>query len=266
MNKLILFLCALPLALNAATLTMVPMQGGMAMPEISYSNSTQRVHVSMPVEIPQLTPLLVSNPADNFDPLDPWFQDLDPSREGESFSMRYGFTTSMGPTDPLPANTAYWIRKISSSPELHFYRYKSSAPKAWEPIFGTDGSTNQMFWNKMMFHPAVTAPPGTNNLSATFEVFLMDTLLTQEVANSSSGPLVFNFTNVNDGRPDLGLSLVFALNWSTNATNWVVESASSITATNWTAVTNVPALIDGSSAVLLNSSEAGKVYRMRRNP
>ena len=264
MKKLFGILCALPLALNAATLTMVPMQGGMAMPEVSYSNSTQRVHVSMPVDIPQLTPLLVSNAADNFDPLDPWFQVLDPSREGESFSRRYGFT--MGATDALPPNTAYWIRKLSASPELHFYRYSGSVPKAWQPIFGTDGSPSQQFWSQMMFHPAVTAPPGTNNLSATFEVFLMDTLITQEVANSSSGPLVFNFTNVNDGRPDLGLSLVFALNWSTNATNWVVESASSITATNWTAVTNVPALIDGSSAVLLNSSEAGKVYRMRRNP
>lgn len=264
MNKLILFLCALPLALNAATLTMVPMQGGMAMPEVSYSNSTQRVHVNMPVDIPQLTPLLISNPADSFDPGDPWYQDLDPSREGESFSRRYGFT--MGATDPLPPNTAYWIRKISASPELHFYRYSASAPKAWQPIFGTDGSPSLQFWNQTMFHPAITAPPGTNSLTATFEVFLMDTLLTQEVANSSSGPLVFNFTNVNDGRPSLGMGLVFALNWSTNATNWVVESAASITATNWTAVTNVPALIDGSSAVLLNSGEAGKVYRLRRNP
>lgn len=264
MKKLICVLCALPLAVKAATLTAVPMQGGMAMPVVSYSNSTQRVHVVMPGSIPQLTPLLISNPVDGFDPLDPWFQDLDPSREGESFSRRYGFT--MGATDTLPANTAYWIRKISGPPELHFYRYSASVPKAWEPIFGTDGAPNQLFWNQMMFHPAITAPPGTNSLTATFEVFLMDTLTTQEVANSSSGPLVFDFTNVNDGRPGLGMGLFFALNWSTNATNWVVESASSINATNWTAVTNVPTMIDGSSAVLLDSSEAGKVYRLRRNP
>ena len=236
----------------------------MAMPVVSYSNSTQRVHVTMPGSVPQLTPLLISNPADSFDPLDPWFHDLDPSREGASFSRRYGFT--MGPTEALPTNTAYWIRKIAGPPELQFYRYSASAPKAWEPIFGTDGAPSQMFWNQMMFHPAITAPAGTNGLSATFEVFLMDTLLTQEVANSSSGPLVFDFTNVNDGRPDLGLGLVFALNWSTNVTTWVVESAASITATNWTTVTNVPTMIDGRSAVLLDSSEAGKVYRLRRNP
>ena len=117
----------------------------------------------MPAEVPQLTPLMVSNPGDSFDPADPWFDALDPSRQGLSFSRRYGFVMDTM-TDPLPPNTAIWLRKVSGSPELGFYRYSGSAPKAWEPIFGTAGTTNALFWNGMMFHPGVTAPPGTRRV------------------------------------------------------------------------------------------------------
>lgn len=237
----------------------------MLMPAVSYSNSDARVHVNMPVEVPTLTPLLVSSPADNFDPADPWYGNLDPSQQGYAFSRRYGFNPAMV-SDSLPANTAYWIRKLSGSPELGFYRYNQNAPKAWEPIFGTAGSPAARYWNGMMFHPGVSAPAGTNSYTATFEVFLMDTNLNQEVANSSSGPLVFNFNNLPDGRPEMDLGMVFAITWSTNATNWVVESSSSLTSTNWLSVTNVPVKVDGQSAVILGIEEAGKFYRMRRSP
>lgn len=263
------FLCAVvgmgSLAVQAATISTVSMQGGMLMPAVTYSNSDGRVHVVMPAEVPTLTPLLVSNPADNFDPADPWYDNLDPSRQGYAFSRRYGFNPGMV-SDPLPANTVYWIRKLSGSPDLGFYRYNQSAPKAWEPIFGTAGSPNERYWNAMMFHPGVSAPSGTNAYTATFEIYLYDTNLNQEVANSSSGPLVFDFNNLPDGRPEVGMGLVFAVTWSTNATNWVVESASSLTSTNWTAVTNVPTVVDGQSAVILGTGAGGTYYRMRRSP
>ena len=58
-------------AANAAILTDIPMQGGMAMPMVSYHTDDGRMHVMMPAEIPQLTPVLVSNPNDSFDPGDP---------------------------------------------------------------------------------------------------------------------------------------------------------------------------------------------------
>jgi hypothetical protein len=66
-------------AVSAATLTNVPMQGGMAMPMVSYNATDGKIHVMMPMEVPALTPLLVSNPADNFNPADPWFDSVDPS-------------------------------------------------------------------------------------------------------------------------------------------------------------------------------------------
>jgi len=271
MNKTFLLsalVCALirPAAFST-TLTGVPMQGMMAMPEVAYDTNDARIHVMMPMDVPQLTPLLISNPADNFDPLDPWFSALDPSAQGLSFSRRYGFVISMMGTDPLPPGTQMWIRKLSGPADLKFYRYNGSAPKEFTPIFGTEGATNALYWNQMMFHPAVTAPPSTNPYAATFEVYLYDTVSEQDVPGSSSGPLVFNFTNVADGRPELSLAPKVFVAWpSGTASNWVLESAPSITATNWTGVTNIPVTVDGQPGVVLDSGATQQYFRMRYIP
>ena len=107
-NSLLLAVVALGSApaVRAAILTAVPMQGGMVMPMVSYHAADGRLHVMMPPETPQLTPLLVSHPGDGFDPADPWFDALDPGRQGQSFSRRYGFVMDTV-TDPLPA--ASWL-------------------------------------------------------------------------------------------------------------------------------------------------------------
>lgn len=251
---------------HATILTGVPMQGGMAMPMVSYNSADGRMHVMMPMEIPQLTPLLVSHSGDSFDPTDPWFDTLDPSREGASFSRRYGFVMDAG-SDPLPAGTQMWLRKLSGAADLKFYRYSASAPKALDPIFGTDGVTNARYWNGMMFHPVVTAPPGTNDYTATFEVYLIDTATGQEVANSSSGPLVFDWTNLPDGRPVLSLSLGMVVTWpSITTTNWVLESAGAVNATTWTTVTNAPVTVAGQSSVIVEGSATQQYFRMRYVP
>ena len=178
-GKFVAAVCAVSLTVaaisgRAATLTNVPFVGGMVMPMVSYHASDGMMHVMMPGTVPQLTPLMVSNPGDSFDPADPWFGALDPSAQGAAFSRRYGFVMD-GNTDLLPAGTQIWIRKLSGSPGLSAYRYQETAPKALQPIFGTDGVTNALYWNGMMFHPVFAAPPGTNSYSATFEVFLLDT-------------------------------------------------------------------------------------------
>jgi len=242
------------------------MQGGMLMPMVSYQVSDGRIHVMMPTEAPQLTPLLVSNPTDNFNPADPWFDTVDPSRLGDSFSRRYGFVMD-AMTDLLPVGTQMWIRKISGSAELKAYRYKDTAPKAWQPIFGTDGVTNALYWNGMMFHPAFTAPPGTNNLTATFEIYLLDANTGWEVPNSSSGPLVFDWTNVSDGRPALNLAQRIVVGWPSNTTtNWVLESASAANSTTWATVANAPVIVDGQPCVVLEGNATQQYFRMRYVP
>jgi hypothetical protein len=241
------------------------MQGGMVMPRISYHADHGHLHVMMPDEVPQLTPLLVSNPGDQFDPADPWFDALDPSRQGLSFSRRYGFVMDVN-TDPLPPQTAIWLRKISGSPELSFYRYSGSPPKLWEPIFGTAGTTNALYWNGMMFHPAVTAPPGTNALSATFEAYLVDTQTGAEIPGSSTGPFVLSFTNVPDGRPALELAQRILVFYPLDATNWVLEATDTLPGGVWSDVTNAPVTIGGRAAVVLEPGDPRRFFRMRLAP
>ena len=251
---------------TAATLTSVPMQGGMVMPMVSYNSGDGALHVMLAATVPQLTPLLVSNPGDSFDPGDPWYDSVDPSRQGQSFSRRFGFMMDMM-SDPLPANTQLWLRKLNGSAAVSAYRYQDTAPKAWEPIFGTAGTTNALRWNMVMFHPAFTAPCGTNSYSATFEAYLLDASTGTEVAGSSSGPFVFNWTNVPDGRPELTLASKIVLGWpSSTATNWVLESASSPTSATWSPVTNAPVMLEGQPAVVLEGSAAQNYFRMRYLP
>lgn len=250
---------------GAAILTSVPMQGGMVMPMVSYSAADGMVHVMMPSTVPQLTPLMVSNPGDSFDPADPWFGALDPSAQGKAFSRRYGFVMDAN-TDLLPAGTQIWIRKLSSSPELSAYRYQETAPKALQPIFGTEGTTNALYWSGMMFHPVFAAPPGTNAFTATFEAYLLDTGTGLAVPGSGSGPVVFNWTDVPDGLPGLNIGSRAVVFWPTSATNWVLEGTATLNSGVWTPVTNAPTPLEGQAAVVLDPRETRRFFRMRLAP
>jgi hypothetical protein len=241
------------------------MQGGMVMPMVSYHSSDGTMHVMMPATVPQLTPLLVSNPGDSFDPADPWFSALDPSAQGNAFSRRYGFKMDAS-TDLLPAGNQIWIRKLSGSAGLSAYRYQDTAPKALQLIFGTGGVTNALYWNGVMFHPLFAAPPGTNSYSATFEVYLLDTTTGQDVPGSSSGPLVFTWTDVLDGRPSLNIgvrTLGIVVFWPTATTNWALEGTDLLPGGTWTPVTNAPVALEGQSAVVLDPGETRKFFRMK---
>ena len=62
--------------------------------------------------------------------------------------------------------------------------------------------------------------------------------------------------------------LVITLNpvitWPAALANYQLQSRESLTATNWTAVTNVPALINGQHTVILDPAAAQKFYRLQR--
>lgn len=257
--------CLLPLAAQAATLTTVPMQGGMVMPMIRYDADLAKLEVMMPADIPQLTPLMVSNPEDQFDPAHPWFDDLDPSGSGLSFSRRYGFVMDID-SDPLPADTEIWLRKTSGPADLWVFRYSTSpSPGIWEPIFGTAGSPNALAWNRMMFHPAFAALPGTNGFNATFEAYLVDTQTGLEIPGAAAEPMPFQFTNVPDGRPEVMAGMGIVLDWEGGASNYVLEAATSLATGDWAEVTNPPVMMNGRYTVILPPADAGgKVFRARR--
>jgi hypothetical protein len=255
---------------HGATLTSVPMQGGMLMPDVWYHADTTNVTVdlSMMDGVAQLTPLQASNPNDSFHPGDPWFDSLDPSRQGLAFNLQYGF--AMDPdTDMLPDGQQLWIRDITNSPNLGIYNY-STTPKLWAPIFGTNGSTNATYWSGMMWMLAATAPPGTNNFSATFEVYVVDTTTGKEVPGSSSGPFILNWTDVPDGRSQLTIAAAatngLVLTWPASATNWTLVSTTDLTPANWTFVTNLPVASNGQAAVYLEGAAAQQFFTMLRNP
>lgn len=255
----------------AAVLTTVPMQGSMLMPEVWYHADTDSVTVDLSAihVTAQLTPLLVSNPLDSFNPADPWFDALDPSRQGLAFSRRYGFVMSVM-TDYLPYDRELWIRKLSGSPDLGIYDYSESLPKTWAPIFGTAGTTNATYWSGAMWHVGVTAPPGTNTYTATFEVYVVDTTSLLEVPGSSSGPFVLDWTDVPDGRPALDLTVPVPgqvrLSWPATATNWTPVCAPNPNASSWSTVTNEPVVLDDQRTVTLPASETSQFFRMRYTP
>jgi hypothetical protein len=249
----------------AAILTAVPMQGGMVMPMISYHAASGTVGVMLDPTIPQLTPLRISHSTDSFDPGDPWFDALDPSRQGLAFSRRYGFVMDTM-TDALPPGTALWIRKISGSPDLGFFRYRNTAPKAWEPIFGTAGSPDAWRWDGMMFHPGITAPPADTDLSATFEVYLADASTGAPIAGSGTGPFQLAFTRVPDGRPTLAIAQKLVLRWPTTQGRWILEASDNPTGSPWTPVGIEPVTLDGQPTVLLEASGTRKFYRLAPAP
>jgi len=251
---------------SATVLTQVPMQGTMVMPKLYYHASTGTLTVWVNPKVPQLTPLLVSHPGDYFDPADPWYDSLDPTRQGLAFSRRYGFVMD-GNSDTVPAGTAIWIRKLSSSPGLGAYRYGDVDPKEWEPIFGTAGSTNALEWDQVMFHPCFTAPSGTQAYTATFEAFLMDTATGTPLPGGSTGPFVLDWTTLPDGRPTLCAGPNCIISWpATTTTNYLLEAAESLSASSWTTVTNIPVVQNGQWVVVVDPGEARKFFRMRLGP
>ncbi|MCC7374591.1 MAG: hypothetical protein IT581_08040 [Verrucomicrobiales bacterium] len=249
---------------SAATLSAVPMQGGMVMPMVSYSAADGRINVMLDPTIPQLTPLLVSNPADTFAAEDPWYSALDPRAQGLAFSRRYGFVMATM-TDPLPDGARIWLRKLSGPAEIGAYRYANTDPKAFEPIFGTAGSPAAMAWNGMMFHPTFTAPAGTHSYSATFDAYLADAA-GAEIANSSSGAFTLTWTTVPDGRPQLNIASKVVIAWPPTSGNFVLEVADNLPASNWTPVGVTPVTLDGQPTVLLDPSASTKIYRLRATP
>jgi hypothetical protein len=251
-----------PAASFAATLTMVPMQGTMIMPKFAYHAIDGSLTVSVSSKVPQLIPLSVSNPADNFDPADPWFSDLDPSDKGLSFSRRYGFTMDTA-SDDLPEGVAIWIRKVSGSLGIDCYD-----PDTWEPLFGTAGSTNVLYWDTTMYHPAFAALPGTNTFTAQFEGFLINTNSGSVLPGGSSGPITLKWTNSPDGRPLLEISRNsgLVLHWPVTISNYVLEAKETLASLDWARITNAPVPVESNWTVKLDVGDPAKLFRLRRVP
>lgn len=256
------FLVTAP-SLTAAVLTGVPMGGPMVHVNFLYNASQTRLEVRVDPVVPQLAPLDVTNPADDFDRADPWFGCLSPAASGLAFNRQFGFVMDAA-TDPLPVNTGIWVRQCSCSPGLRMYRYRSTDPKAWEPILGTFGATNVLAWNLAMFHPAVAADPTNGSCTAQLEALVVDLNTGQALAGVASVPFTLAWTAVASGRPTLELGPDLVLKWRSDPTNYVLQSCSSLATAVWAPVTNTPSVQEGYCRLLLESSSEARVYRLKR--
>jgi hypothetical protein len=92
-----------------------------------------------------------------------------------------------------------------------------------------------------------------------------------DIANKTSGtalsPHGVSVTLSVSPTPSVSIAAkVFVALPTGNTTNWVLESASSVTATNWTTVSYAPITVDGQRGVLLDSGAAAQFFRLRATP
>jgi hypothetical protein len=118
--------------------------------------------------------------------------------------------------------------------------------------------------NFTLIHPRVElGPPPTNRFDA-IGVFLQESgsgtdgtfgyeLFVQEIEPSATAALDIQRQ---------GDSVV--LRWPGSLANWQLQSIDSLSTTNWTAVTNSPALIDGQNAVIWEMTTPQKFFRLKR--
>jgi hypothetical protein len=249
----------------AAVLTTVPMGGGMVHVNLLYNATDHRLEAAVEPVIPRLAPLDVTNPADSFVPADPWFGLLDPSQGGLAFNRQYGIVQAPG-SDPVPADKGIWVRWLSCTPGLCFYRYRSTDPKAFEPIFGTAGATNVFPWSLSMFHPAVVAPPKDGTHTATFEAFVVNLPTGLPDPGFASAQFTLNWTIVPSARPTLALGNDHVLRWAASATNYVLEASDSTGAGTWWNVEATPVISGNFYELPIEPTGTGQFYRLRRVP
>lgn len=208
MNKLfpILFLSAVALPLRAANLNTLPTpmaQGGMIHVYVSFQDVlANSFSVTTDAETPQLKPLSLWAPGDNFLPTDPWYYALSPSAQGLPFNSQYGFLIESSTSDFLPSGTSIGIQMLSASPGLQAHFYRGTDPKAFTSVFTP--SRDYVLWNGGMWHPVFTAP-GAGNYEATFRFFLANASATSvadftttagAVPGYSTADVTLQFTSV----------------------------------------------------------------------
>ncbi|MCX6971610.1 MAG: PEP-CTERM sorting domain-containing protein [Verrucomicrobia bacterium] len=167
---------------QAAILTTIPSamtQGGMIHINVTFLDQASGTFSSnVESGTPQMKPLALWSPGNNFDAMSPWYMTLDPTQEARQYSNRFGFLVDTGASSLIPGGKSLGIRMLSSMPGLGAYFYNTSGNGTFAPVFLTSGSAHDyVLWNGTMWHTVFTMPASTpygTPVSATFEFFLAD--------------------------------------------------------------------------------------------
>lgn len=255
-----------PAAAQDMTLTNVPMQGPMVHIEVVYHAADNVLHAHPEETIPQLTPLSISQPEARFDAADPWYSLLDPLQAGYAFNRQYGLVMGAD-TDPLPEGTGVWVRQVSATPGLSAFRYRGTDPKAWEPMFGSGGSSEVLEWNLVMFHPAYACPVGSGPHTAEYEAYLVDLATGSPVAGIEPAPFTLHWTVAGEPaeEPQLAIAQRVVIEWPMNSGTVVLEAADKVPGSPWEQVTDQPMEVNGHRMLLVDPSLAArKFFRLRQ--
>lgn len=193
-SKNLLLSCTLTLAggaaLNAAELSGVGQMMPMIHVNIEFNEFSGELGAHVDSGVPEMTPLSIASPGDSFNPADPWHTTLDPSQEGQAWTRRYGFVSTL---DPAPSGQLFWVSLDAPSESLEAYYYRES-PATFDPIFGTDGASLLWQYPGSMTHP-VFATNNVGNYSLSGLVYIGDAAGNMDT-NYDVAPFTLDFTAV----------------------------------------------------------------------
>ncbi|MEO0797047.1 MAG: PEP-CTERM sorting domain-containing protein [Verrucomicrobiota bacterium] len=146
-------------------------QGGMIHAMVTFRDQpTDTFSVMLHGVTPELNPISIWSPGEDFSPSDPWYSQLDPAALAKPFGSRYGILVDGVNSDFTPAGTSLGIRVTDIDPGLTGYFY-SAVPgsQRFDAVLAASGS--EVLWNGNMWHPVFVADgPGTFNVTLEFFV------------------------------------------------------------------------------------------------
>ncbi len=236
-------------------------------------------------------PVLTVATNGTYDPAQPWGV-----LNGTAFSRRLGWNPATGFSltnlqSVYGSDANIWIESLSQSDGLRAYQAVGKfgvnalgstnadgtamidpTANGYAPIFGTARSSLKWKWDGQMDHNAYAMCLAdinvTNQLfTATYKIYVGDSL-GNEILNtdgtSASTTAVWTWQGpATLVAPSLNVVNKVAIGWAGSFANYVAESAPTLDAPSWSALTNTPVVIDGNTVILVDPAGSQRYFRLR---
>jgi len=152
--------------------------------DISFSGGTISVQVDNSVTTPLLQPL---EAPDEFDPGATWGV-----LGTKAYNFQYGWNAG-GFIIP-PANGWIWIEQLSATPGLEVYQRPPASP-AYDPVFGTAGSSLRWRWSGSMTHNVYAVQdPSLSFYEADYRIYIGDDFTGEPLLGYTPAEISFRFS------------------------------------------------------------------------
>ena len=151
--------------------------------DITFDGQSLHVQVDPTVATPVLRPLTEPN---EFDPAQLW------SVLGtKAYNFQYGWNP--GGFMMVPSGSWIWVEQLSATPGLEVYQRPPATP-AYDPIFGTDGSSTRWRWNGAMTHNVYAVQdPAFVLYEANYRVYLGNDVTGEPLSGYGAAEVTFQF-------------------------------------------------------------------------